>query len=115
MSRTGSHAPAVTATADASDGSPPLPFELQPAMDARIAAARGDKHPLASRPPAGGTCSTRDGAGARRPQSRTSEVGLADLLPQRLIVHQGVREQLQEVVGLLVEDRARPLLQPFVD
>src|SRR4051795_11693525 len=46
MSRTGSHAPA----AGASDGSLLLPFA--PGMDARVAAARGDKHPLTARPSA---------------------------------------------------------------
>src|SRR3954451_418809 len=54
MSRTGSHAPAVAATANASDGALPLPFELQPGMDARVAAARGDKHAFTPWPPTWG-------------------------------------------------------------
>ncbi len=54
MSRTGSHAPEVAATVDGSDWSLPLPFELQPGLGARVAAARGDKHLLAPRPSAWG-------------------------------------------------------------
>src|SRR4051794_37258823 len=51
MSRTGSHAPAVVVAVDASDGSAPLPFVLQPCMGGRVASAPWGKHPRSRAPP----------------------------------------------------------------